>query len=64
MKQRITKTDIKIINEWLLEMAKDPSMAFISHTNDETKIIVRMIRQLLNEQQKEIDNWIEAYSQY
>ena len=64
MKQRITETDINIINEWLYEMAKDPAMAFISHTDDETKIIVMMIRQLLDDQQKEIENWIEAYSQY
>ena len=64
MKPRITETDIKIIDEWLDEMAKDPAVAFISHTDDETKIIVMMIRQLLNEQQKEIENWIEAYSWY
>ena len=64
MKPRITETDIHIIDDWLREMAEDPAKAFISHTDDETKIIVMQIRQLFDEQQKEIDNWIEAYSQY
>ena len=64
MKPRITKTDIRIVDDWLTEMAKDPAKAFISHTDDETKIIVMTIRQLLDDQQKEIENWIEAYSQY
>ena len=63
-KPRITETDIKIIDEWLMEVAKDPSIAFISHTDDETKIIAMMIKQLLKEQQEEIEKWIEAYSQY
>ena len=56
MKPRITKTDIQIVDDWLTEMAKDPSTAFISHTDDETKIIVMTIRQLLDDQQKEIEN--------
>ena len=56
MKPRITKTDIEIVDDWLTEMAKDPAMAFISHTDDETKIIVMTIRRLLDDQQKEIEN--------
>lgn len=63
-KPRITETDIKIIDKWLTEVTKDPSMAFISHTNDETRIIAKMIKQLLKEQQAEIEKWIEAYAEY
>ena len=63
-KPRITESDIKIIDEWLTEVAKAPDVAFISHTSDETKIIAMMTKQLLKEQQEEIENWIEAYSQY
>lgn len=63
-KPRITETDIKIIDEWLTEVAKDPSMAFISHTSDEIRIIAMIIKQLLKEQQEEIEKWIEAYAEY
>ncbi len=63
-KPRMTETDTRIIDEWLTEVAKDPSMAFISHTSDETRIIVMMIKQLLKGQQEEIEKWIEAYAEY
>ena len=53
-KPRITETDIRIIDEWLTEVAKDTSMAFISHTSDETRIIAMMLKQLLKEQETEI----------
>ena len=61
---RITETDILLINEWLTELETNPVLAISSRTGDETAILASQTKQLLKEQQEEIDNWVDAYAQY
>ena len=61
---RITETDILLINEWLTELETNPVLAISSHTGDETAILASQTKQLIKDQQEEIDNWVNAYAQY
>ena len=60
---RITRTDKKLIDEWLTEMSTDPIKAFSSRTGDETRLMATITKQLIEEQREDLNDWIAVYTQ-